>query len=87
MVSGVEPATPEPVEIHAGDFFHRAEEIIGRRTLEAPAAGIGAEGFVEQFAPENGFAQHDQRSGRLAIGIITHGHQRIRLGHDRHLHR
>ncbi len=85
MIGGIEPAAPEPVEINTRGFFHGAEEIIRRRPLETPAAGIFLEGEIEQFAAQDGFAQDHQRGGRLGIAIVAELQQAVAVRHQRHL--
>ena len=85
MVGGVEPAAPEPVEVHARSLFHGAEEISGCRTAETPATRIFLEREVEELAAQDRLAQDRQCDGRLCVGVGAKLQHAVGLRHDRHL--
>ena len=77
MVGAIEPAAPEPIEIHSRGIFHGAEEIGRRRTLELPAVGILTERVVEQLATHYRLTQHRQSGRGLGVTVGTELHHRL----------
>ena len=71
VIGAVEPSSPEPIEVNARSILHCAEEIVGCRPPEFPAAGIFLEGKVEQIVPQDGFPQNSQCRGGLGVGVRT----------------
>ena len=85
VVRGVEPATPEPVEIDSRGIFHCPEEIRRCRALELPALRILLERKVEKLAPHHRLAQHGKGRSRLVVSVIAELNDRLGIGHDRNL--
>ncbi len=82
VVGGVEPAAPEPVEVHAAGVLHGAEEVGRRGVLELPALAIGLEGVVEELAAHHRFAQDVERGAGLAVGVVAELRDALAVGHD-----
>ena len=85
MIGRVEPPSPEPIQIHARCIFHRAEEIGRHWTLELPTACILTEREIKQLTAKDRFAENVQRGRWFGISVWTELHDRIAVGHDRHL--
>ena len=82
VVGGVEPAAPEPVEVHTAGILHGAEEVGGRGMLELPAFAIGLEGVVEELAAHHRFAQNVERRAGLPVGVVAELRDALAVGHD-----
>ena len=85
VVGRVEPAAPEPVQVHGRGVLHRAEEVGRLGVLVGPAGGVLLEGVIEQLAAHDGLAQHVQGRGGLAVGVVAELQHRLRVGHNRGL--
>ena len=85
MFRGIEPPSPEPIEIDPRSIFHRSKEIRWHRTLELPATRIFTERKIEKISTENRLSQNIEPRGRFAVSVRTKLHDRITVGHDRHL--
>ena len=82
MVVGVEPPTPEPIEVHAGRIFHRPEQVGRGGALEGPAAAVLLEGEIEELPAHHGLPQDVEGGGRLAVGVGAKLEDAFRVGHD-----
>ena len=82
VVGRVEPAAPEPVEVHPRGVLHGAEEVRRRRMFEGPATAVLLEGVVEQVTAHHGLTQNVQSRGGLAVGVVAKLVDRLRVGHD-----